>query len=287
MWSHPQWLSSVYDNSRKVGERLARYAQMFNTVEGNTTFYATPAANTVADWRQAVPDDFRFTFKFPQSITHQQQLRYCQDEALAFLHRMTPLMAQTGLWKIQLPKAFSPVNLPMLAAFLEHLPNDLPIGVEVRHAEFFAKGPAEQALNRLLIESGANRIILDSRPLFAAQPSQPAVIDAQHKKPKVPVHAIATARRPTVRFIGHPKLSANDQFFQQWETKLAQWLASGLQPFVFIHTPDNHAAPELAHRLYHRFNSNWQAQGQKRLPALKALGETQKSNQPGLDLGQL
>lgn len=45
---------------------------------------------------------------------------------------------------------------------------------------------------------------MDSRPLFALPPSNAAIIDAHKKKPRVPVHAIATANNPVVRFIGQP-----------------------------------------------------------------------------------
>ncbi|KOO10648.1 hypothetical protein AKJ18_33160, partial [Vibrio xuii] len=89
---------------------------------------------------------------------------------------------------------------------------NFPIGVEVRHLEFFAKGDAEKALNHWLIEKGYDRIIMDSRPVFAAKPENEAIIDAQMKKPKVPVHAIATAANPMIRFIGHPEESKNYDF---------------------------------------------------------------------------
>ena len=58
-----------------AAERLEKYAQVFHTVEGNTTFYATPTLNTVQNWRAATHDDFRFTFKLPKAITHEQMLR--------------------------------------------------------------------------------------------------------------------------------------------------------------------------------------------------------------------
>ncbi|MDF4308545.1 DUF72 domain-containing protein, partial [Vibrio parahaemolyticus] len=42
MWSHNQWQQSFYGSGTKPAERLEKYAQVFHTVEGNTTFYATP-----------------------------------------------------------------------------------------------------------------------------------------------------------------------------------------------------------------------------------------------------
>ncbi|MCU8084225.1 DUF72 domain-containing protein [Shewanella sp. SM23] len=269
MWSHSNWQESVYGHGTKQAERLARYATIFNTVEGNTSFYATPAQQTVMNWHSATPESFRFTFKLPQTITHQRLLQHCGQELKDFFQIMTPLIDKTGIWKIQLPAHFGPENLLALAQFLDQIPQGLTYGVEVRHAAFFAKGDAERALNRLLIDKKVNRIIMDSRPLFALPPCNVAIIDAHKKKPRVPVHAIATANNPVVRFIGQPDDAVtqlaqqgvtalpkdNDAFFDNWLTQLPQWLAEGREPYLFIHTPDNEAAPELAIRLYQKLRS--------------------------------
>ncbi|MCU7999311.1 DUF72 domain-containing protein [Shewanella sp. SM95] len=274
MWSHSNWQESVYGHGTKQAERLARYATIFNTVEGNTSFYATPAQQTVMNWHSATPENFRFTFKLPQTITHQRLLQHCGQELKDFFQIMTPLIDKTGIWKIQLPAHFGPENLPALAQFLDQIPQGLTYGVEVRHAAFFAKGDAERALNRLLIDKKVNRIIMDSRPLFALPPCNVAIIDAHKKKPRVPVHAIATANNPVVRFIGQPDDAVaqlaqqgvavlpkdNDTFFDNWLTQLPQWLAEGREPYLFIHTPDNEAAPELAIRLYQKLRSQIAAQ---------------------------
>ncbi|PSW18706.1 DUF72 domain-containing protein [Photobacterium sanctipauli] len=256
MWSHNHWQQSLYGRGCKSGDRLAKYAEVFHTVEGNTTFYATPALQTTTKWRDATPDDFIFTFKLPQAITHQHQLLHCEQLLTDFFSVMAPVEHKVGLWKIQLPAQFGPNGLAALEKFLRKLPKHFPVGVEVRHPAFFAKGEDEKALNRLLIEHGANRIIMDSRPVFAAPPTTPAVIDAHQKKPHVPVHAIATAATPMIRFIGHPDEAENDAFFANWLIRLPRWLAEGKQPMLFIHTPDNNHAPELAVRLYRQLQQH-------------------------------
>ncbi len=53
-----------------------------------------------------------------------------------------------------------------------------------------------------------------------------------------------------VRFIGHPDIDQNSQFFQPWLKKLPEWIEQGKQPYLMIHTPDNIQAPELAQNLY-------------------------------------
>ncbi len=250
MWSHNNWQQSFYGCGTKPAERLEKYAQVFHTVEGNTTFYATPSITTVQNWKSATNDDFRFTFKLPKAITHQQMLKGSQAQLKEFMQVMAPLHNRIGQWTIQLPAAFGPEHLDALKQFCALFPPSFPIGVEVRHPAFFAKGDAERALNQWLMERGYDRIIMDSRPVFAAKPDNEAIIDAQMKKPKVPVHAIATASHPMIRFIGHPLEQQNYDFFTPWLSKLPQWIAEGKQPYVMIHTADNIVAPELAANLY-------------------------------------
>lgn len=250
LWSHNQWINSFYGKGTKPGERLEKYATVFNTVEGNTTFYATPSSQTVDAWNRSTPEDFKFTFKLPSAITHQHQLKNCQGLLHEFLSVMAPLFSKIGQWTIQLPATFSPEHLSSLMTFCELLPKEVKLGVEVRHLGFFAKDDNEKIFNHWLIEKGINRIITDSRPVFSAEPNSEAVIDAHKKKPKVPVHAIATAQNPMIRFIGHPELSENSAFFAPWLEKLPQWIAEGKQPYLMIHTPDNVEAPELALKLY-------------------------------------
>ncbi|MDF4411474.1 DUF72 domain-containing protein [Vibrio parahaemolyticus] len=250
MWSHNQWQQSFYGSGTKPAERLEKYAQVFHTVEGNTTFYATPTHNTVQNWKAATHDDFKFTFKLPKAITHEQMLRGCDEQLRDFMKIMEPLHERVGQWTIQLPAAFGSEHLDQLKKFCASFPPNFPLGVEVRHMAFFSKGVEERALNQWLVENGIDRIIMDSRPVFAAKPDNEAIIDAQMKKSKVPVHAIATASHPMIRFIGHPEEQQNYDFFVPWLSKLPQWIAEGKQPYVMIHTADNIIAPELAANIY-------------------------------------
>ncbi len=186
MWSHSQWQQSFYGKGTSNAERLEKYAQVFHCVEGNTTFYATPSLSTVNNWRSATHEDFRFTFKLPKAITHQQMLNHSQAELKNFLTVMEPLHDRIGQWTIQLPAAFTFEHLDRLKRFCTYFPESSGLGVEVRNLVFFNKGEEEKQLNQWLLEKGINRIIMDSRPVFAADPSSAAVIDAQQKKPKVP-----------------------------------------------------------------------------------------------------
>lgn len=106
MWSHNQWQQDFYGSGTKPAERLEKYAQVFHTVEGNTTFYATPNTPTVLNWRAATHDDFRFTFKLPKLITHQQMLKGSQGLLREFLSVMEPLHPRIGNGQSNFPRLF-------------------------------------------------------------------------------------------------------------------------------------------------------------------------------------
>ena len=89
---------------------LARYAELFNAVEVNTTHYKYHMERTFTRWRNEVPADFRFAVKMHRQVTHVERL--CRpDSALAFLRSIEGLGEKLGVVLIQLPPslAFSEV----------------------------------------------------------------------------------------------------------------------------------------------------------------------------------
>lgn len=254
-WSHPNWPGQLLSKGLKSTEHLLDYAHVFNCVEGNTSFYGVPDHMSLTRWAKQTPDDFRFTFKFPATVSHHGQLIDKVPQALSFIQQLAPLNEKLGMLMLQLPASSGPEQLNGLDHLLSALPNTLQYGVEVRHSAFFAKGEAERVLNRLLLEHKANRIIMDSRPVFSCPPTTPALADAQQKKPQVPVHIISTGNAPVIRFIGHPQPEYNRRFWQAWLPRIQGWLDEGKSVYLFVHTADNQFAPilaaEIASALHH------------------------------------
>ncbi len=262
-WSENAWREYLYPEDARPNDFLGLYSQVFNAVEGNTTFYARPAPATVERWAQIMPGHFRFTAKFPGDISHGGDLREQLTSAESFVQLLSPLGERVSPLWLQLPATFAPQRLAELAGFIDGLQR--PLAVEVRHAEFFARGDAERRLNRLLLDRGVERICLDPRALFSCTSTTPAVLHAQSKKPRVPPRPAAFTQFPQVRFIGHPELEANDPFLVPWLDKVAGWIEEGRTPYVFLHTSDNRMAAELARRFHARL--------MQRLPGLPALPE--------------
>ncbi|NWN82989.1 MAG: DUF72 domain-containing protein [Halomonas sp.] len=267
MWANPDWRGGLYPPH---GGGLEEYARVFSAVEGNTTFYSgAPRPETVAAWARQVPPDFRFCFKLPAILTHERRLTRIDADLEAFLTVLEPLHDRLGPLMIQLPRDFGRDELPRLEALLSRWPAGIPCAVEVRHGDFFHKGMAERDLNRMLITYGVDRVMLDVRPLFATPAGEhPGLRQAQREKPKRPLHVLSTASRPLVRFIGHLDTGINERYFEAWIAQLLLWINQGKTPFLFVHTPDNRQAPQLARRLHERLA----------LPSLPAFpGEVQAS----------
>ena len=246
IWSNADWVGDFFTADARPKDFLAQYGSVFNTVEGNSTFYGLPKPVTIERWRDDTPANFRFCCKFPRTISHDRKLAHAQVETTEFLNRMTPLADRLGPLFLQLPPSFSGAALAGLKDYLDSLSNDFNYAVEVRHFDFFAKGEAERELNRTLHERGMDRVILDSRALFSAPAKDEITHETQQRKPRVPVHVIALGQYPMVRFIGHPEIDANRSFLQPWVNKIVDWINEDQRPYIFTHTPDNHYAPHLA-----------------------------------------
>ena len=262
-WSENAWRDYLYPQDARPAEFLHLYSKIFNAVEGNTTFYASPAASTVQRWAETLPAHFRFTAKFPREISHSGDLRQQLSAADTFVQLLRPLGERVSPLWLQLSKSFTPQRLPELAGFIEAL--DRPLAVEVRHAAFFSKGEDERTLNRLLMDHGVERICLDPRALFSCTSTDPSVLHAQSQKPRVAPRPAAFTQFPQVRFIGHPQLEANDPFLSPWIEKIARWIEEGRTPYIFLHTADNFFAAKLAQRFH--------AKLMLRLPGLPPLPE--------------
>lgn len=237
-WAFPGWKDRYFSDSPS---RLASYASVFDTVEGNTTFYRTPDVNTVERWREAVAGrDFRFCFKLPRQVTHE---RHPDLVALGrFLDVIEPLGEHLGPLLVQFPATMGPADLETFDPVFSAI-RDFRAVVEVRHPAFFE----EPALLEDTLESlGAGRVILDSRPLYEGDLEHPEVQQALHEKPDVPVLDTVYNDIALVRLILHPDIGSNTTYLDEWTARCAAWLAEGIDTYMMIHCPNNLHCPPLA-----------------------------------------
>lgn len=252
VWACRHWTGELFTRHAKREQWLEQYSQVFNAVEGNSTFYGLPDETTLDRWITSSAPGFRFVLKFPQAITHEKRLLDAESETEAFLAVLDKLHSAQRLGPVflQLPRGIGGHHLDCLADYLQRLPRRFSYAVEVRHLEFFENPTIEKRLNSMLIEMGVDRVIFDSRPLFSSPPADDFEKESQRRKPNLPVCTAITGGHPIVRLVGRNNLTLTLPWVQQWAQRVASWLHDGLQPFVFTHTPDETFAPSFA-RLFH------------------------------------
>ncbi|MDX1637440.1 MAG: DUF72 domain-containing protein [Balneolaceae bacterium] len=250
VWSLREWVGNFFRDDARQKEYLKQYASVFNTVEGNTTFYNVPDKQTVQKWGAQTPDGFKFCFKFNRSITHYKRLNDVEDEVRRFLEVFEPIEERLGPFLIQLPPQFSPKEMDKLEVMLGVLPSMYSYAVEVRHPDFFDHGRHENRLNRLLKSFNIDRVVFDTRKLHAMKSQDPSIREAQQKKPKVPVRFDTTGSRPFVRFVGANDPLNNEPYLKEWAIVVADWIREGLHPYIFTHAPDPVHQPPIARKFH-------------------------------------
>jgi uncharacterized protein YecE (DUF72 family) len=170
-WDYPEWVGRFYPVAG-VRDRLRYYANVFPIVEVNTTFYRLPAASVVESWARRTPARFRFTAKFPRSVTHERRLIGVDEELSRFLHVLAPLREAGKLVAalVQLPPSL-PFEPATVRGFYERLPPDLPVAVEFREPSWLeAESLAllrEFRLAHVVVDEPALPVRLDVTAPFA------------------------------------------------------------------------------------------------------------------------
>lgn len=144
-WTGDGWVGSFYPANSKPQDFLSLYAQTFDTVEIDSTFYRIPSAKTVQQWNERTPKRFTFAAKIPQSITHEKMLVDVNEGLNAFLKVMDLLGEKLGPLLFQFPyfnrQKFRGLGffLERLEPFLKRLPKDYKWVVEVRNRNWLSE----------------------------------------------------------------------------------------------------------------------------------------------------
>jgi len=133
-WSYKYW--SIYAGI-KASDYLGVYSEHFNSVEINNTFYRIPRESSLVDWASKVSEDFRFSIKFPRTISHSSGLEPDQGRLEAFLSRIQLMGDKAGPLLIQFPSSLKFDRLEKLSDFIDRLPLVYKYAVEFRHKDWF------------------------------------------------------------------------------------------------------------------------------------------------------
>jgi uncharacterized protein YecE (DUF72 family) len=136
-WQYRDWRGVLYPEGLGQPRWLARYAEVFDTVEVNSTFYRLASEKAVARWVEQVPPDFCFALKASRYLIHMKKLRDIEDGIGRFYERIRPLTGTPKMGPVlwQLPERFKR-DVPRVAAALDGLPKGRH-AFEFRHPSWF------------------------------------------------------------------------------------------------------------------------------------------------------
>lgn len=134
-WSYYSFKGILYPQDTKPKDWLKIYAQHFNTVEINATFYKVPSSRTFEKWYKETPEDFVFSLKVPKTITHIKRLKDITKDLEEFLKTIQPLREKGKVLLFQLPPSLK-FDKEIFKEFIKTLPQDYKKVIEIRNKSF-------------------------------------------------------------------------------------------------------------------------------------------------------
>ena len=229
-WNYADWRGTFYPQREPQRRWLELYAERFDTVEVNNTFYRLPRREAVAAWAKQTPDGFTFTVKASRYLTHIKRLTDLDQGVARFYERIEPLIEAGRLGPVlwQLPGNFHRDD-ERLHRWLAALPQGEHT-IEFRHESWFVP-PVMRALR----ERGVALTIGD-------HPERPF---QSHE---------ATAPWRFVRFhYGHRGRAGNysETEIAEWARRIGQWRRRQ-EVWVYFNNDWNAFAPANARLLARR-----------------------------------
>jgi len=135
-YSYKEWKGKFYPEQLPAKDMLSYYAEHFQAVELNNTFHRTPQPNVIESWKTQVPENFRFSVKASQGITHFRRLKDASFPTRLLLERIAALEDRLGAVIFRLP-ADMKKDFGRLKTYLKQLPRDPPVAFDFRHPTWF------------------------------------------------------------------------------------------------------------------------------------------------------
>jgi uncharacterized protein YecE (DUF72 family) len=238
-WGRKEWVGKIYPPKTKDANFLDEYVKHFNCIELNATFYNVYAAETITKWKQKADTnpDFRFCPKFSQSISHIRRLKNAEEITTAYYEGIMAFGDKLGPLFLQLSDNYTPKSLPELTAYLEQLPTDIPVFVELRHKDWYAVDANKEAVFSLFRRLNIGAVITDASGRRDC------------------VHMMLPTPHAFIRFVGNSLDPTDYARCDDWVERIMQWKEQGLQSvWFFMHQHDERYSPELCDYVVDKLN---------------------------------
>lgn len=169
-WDYNHWKEVFYPEDLGRGDWFGYYAERFDTVEVNNSFYRLPPRELFAQWRRQAPEGFVYTVKASRYITHVKKLSDPSRGIRNFYHNLDGMGDRCACVLFQLPPRFHS-NPARLADFLRQVPKRHRIAMEFRDETWMSP-----EIDGILSEHGAALCAADS-PFYPAPDHKTAGFD--------------------------------------------------------------------------------------------------------------
>ncbi len=231
-WGRKEWVGLIYPDKTKEADFLDEYVKHFNSIELNAVFYNMPKKEQVSIWRDKALEqrkDFKFFPKITRGISHMKRLKGAEELTSKYLENISEFGDTLGPAFLQLSDNFGPKNFDTLKHYLESLPADFKLFVEVRHPDWFSDAKARKDLFEMLRDLNRGSVITDASGRRDC------------------VHMELSTPEAFIRFIGNGLHHTDYTRIDAWAERLADWKNSGLQSlYFFLHQHDEKDTPILA-----------------------------------------
>lgn len=219
----------AYPEAFKDKSRLTYYSSLFNSVEINSTFYKVPLARTMERWVMETEEDFRFTFKLWQGITHTKGNPFLTEDVARFIEIINHVQNKKGALLIQFPPSvsYSPTLLHRLLTEIKLIDpdNQWPVAVEFRHRSWYNDQIYE------ILEQHQAAMVWHDLPASAA-PMQESSVDFIYLRFHGPE--------------GGYRGSYTDDFLSEYATYITDWLAEGKTVYAYFNNTMGAAVQNLS-----------------------------------------
>lgn len=216
LWNHASYLEEFIPPETPKEQYLYFYAQAFNSIELNSTYYSIPSKQRVQGWMQKVEDQDHFTFcpKFPKSLIQ----NFNQADLRSFLDAIESFHQKLGQVFLQFTPHFDLSYSELFKRILKELPSHMDFGVELRHPSWFSP-IMKKRFGDYLAKKDVSWVMTDT----------PGVREVCHMQ--------LTSSNVFIRFVGNSLDQTDFARIESWCEVIKELIQKKQKIYFFMHQP--------------------------------------------------
>jgi len=228
-WTYDHWAGRFYPDGLARARWRDYYAERFDTVELNASFYRWPGVRPFQGWSRSLPDGFALSVKASRWLSHGRRLN---DPEGAWAERLAAAMRalgdRAGVVLVQLPGDLERDDA-RLGTFLARMPGDVKVAMELRHPSW-----DDDAVAAVLEKHGAAYVVTHGTGLHTVlRATAPFVYCRWHGPTDSPLYA--------------GRYSPEE--LETWAGRVTRWHEEGREVWGYFDNDGSGFAPENAREL--------------------------------------